>query len=154
MIREIRRGIRNLIYWAPIIWQDRNFDYVYLYRILRHKIKAMSDSIPDWYRVDNEEVQESMDLCVKILDDLLNDVHEQKAFDAHEEIFGKAKWEFSPSKEHPGYSELNITYPDAEDQEVADRALISFGQIAEMTNQLNKKLLFETISRYIDRWWD
>ncbi len=154
MLNKIRRGIRNLAYWAPVVWDDRNFDYNYLYRILRHKVKAMSDSIPDWYRVDNEEVKESMDLCVKLLDDLINDAHEQKAFESHEAIFGKSKWEFSPDPEHPGFTTLDITYPEAEDQEVAKKALLGFGRIAEMTNQLNKQLLFETLSRYIDRWWD
>lgn len=41
MLKQIRRGIKNLIDWFPIIWRDRDYDYGYLLYILQHKLKRM-----------------------------------------------------------------------------------------------------------------
>lgn len=38
IVRHILVGIRNLIYWFPVIWNDRNYDNIYISKILRHKL--------------------------------------------------------------------------------------------------------------------
>lgn len=40
---DIKNGVRNLIVWFPIIWKDRDYDYVFLLSILSHKTKLMGD---------------------------------------------------------------------------------------------------------------
>jgi len=37
-IKEYIRKIKNLIRWAPIIWRDRDWDYYFIYEILKHKL--------------------------------------------------------------------------------------------------------------------
>jgi hypothetical protein len=39
--RAVRRYIRNLIKWSPILWSDRDFDYAYLLIIINKKLKMM-----------------------------------------------------------------------------------------------------------------
>ena len=34
-------GIRNLIDWLPVIWRDRDWDWIFLIRILRLKLSRM-----------------------------------------------------------------------------------------------------------------
>jgi hypothetical protein len=43
--RNFKIGIKNLIYWFPIIWKDRNWDSHYTFEIMMHKIKAQSKYI-------------------------------------------------------------------------------------------------------------
>ena len=43
MLREIKHGIRNLIYWLPVIWKDRWWNDYYIYAILRHKLLNMAE---------------------------------------------------------------------------------------------------------------
>lgn len=38
-------GIKNLIVYFPIIWNDRNFDYYFIYKLLHHKLKLTRNSI-------------------------------------------------------------------------------------------------------------
>ena len=51
LYRYIKKSIGNLVYWFPIIWQDRDLD---LFVILRHKLDSMAkisdgeDSKEDW----------------------------------------------------------------------------------------------------------
>ena len=40
--RKIKLGIKNLIEWFPIIWEDRHWDDKYIFDILQHKIKLQS----------------------------------------------------------------------------------------------------------------
>jgi hypothetical protein len=37
-IKQLIGRIRNLIRWAPIIWKDRDWDYYFIYEILKHKL--------------------------------------------------------------------------------------------------------------------
>lgn len=38
---SIIESIKNIIKWFPIIWQDRNWDHSYFYRILHFKLNNM-----------------------------------------------------------------------------------------------------------------
>lgn len=38
-IKKKIRQIRNLIRWAPIIWNDADWDYYFVYEILKQKLK-------------------------------------------------------------------------------------------------------------------
>ncbi len=43
MIYRLRRGIRNLIRWFPIIWRDADWDWEFLARIMETKLRWMAD---------------------------------------------------------------------------------------------------------------
>ena len=42
-IKTIIRGIKNLWFWVPIIWHDRQYDESFLFRILGAKLKLMEN---------------------------------------------------------------------------------------------------------------
>ena len=150
-IRSISNGIRNLVYWLPVIWRDRPWDYVYLLRIMRHKVAQMSESTKDWLSVDAEEIKVEMDQVVGILTDLIETTHEDKAYAQHEAIFGKSRWEFKERAD--SLKELEITYPNTEDQELARRGLVAMYRMAEYARQVSLAALGRAMTR-IERWWD
>lgn len=50
LIRKFYIGIKNLIFWFPIIWRDRDWDYHYLLKVMSHKLHKMENfhrEIPD-----------------------------------------------------------------------------------------------------------
>lgn len=147
------QGLRSVWYWLPIIWRDRPWDYVYLLKIWKHKIEQMEAATPDWLHVNAEEIAEEMRQTIGLIDDLISDRAEMDAAKRHEEIFGKSKHEFVPVPDNPLLTEFKVTYPDADDQEMASRALIAFMRIAEMTRKITLAALGRSIQR-IDRWWD
>jgi hypothetical protein len=90
---------------------------------------------------------------IGLIDDLIGDRAEMDAAKRHEEIFGKSTHTFEPLPGNPKLIEFKVTYPDADDQEMASRALIAFMHIAEVTRRITLAALGRSVER-IDRWWD
>lgn len=151
--RSLKHGIRNLIYWGPVIWRDRNWDDYFMWVLFRHKFAAMAKDSRHWMSVEREERTDELLVMVKLCDDLIHNAHEKTAFRDHERIFGEAKWEFIPYSEDPDLAELKITYPDSESQEQATEALRAFSRMAQMA----RTITLEAVGRGLmlsERWWD
>ncbi len=152
-LRLLVRRIRNLIYWLPVIWRDEHWDQSYLYRIMGHKIAAMLEHTTGCVMGREDEVPEQYRQAVRLLSDLAEGRYEYDAFATHIKIFGASDWRSFPSEEHPEFDSVEITYPEAEDQELAKRALMSFGRMADLNNRIALDALGELI-KLSDRWWD
>lgn len=154
MIKRLRRGIRNLIYWFPVIWGDYHWDHFKLWEIIRHKLKAISTSTHTWITISADEKREELDKIIGLFDDLIDNKYEDELFALHKDIFGESRWEFIKSDEFgPEFSELKIDYPDAEDEELARRGVLTFGRLAELQNRIAINAIFDGMKRS-DRWWD
>ena len=67
-MKNILQGIKNLIAWFPTIWQDRDFDYVFLSRILKLKLERMLPVIENGYNVDAHKTAHKMKIVIELLD--------------------------------------------------------------------------------------
>jgi hypothetical protein len=73
-IRRFIRRTRNLIKWFPVIWQDENWDYYYIFEILKHKLTIMSKHIDEnGYHVSAKYDASRMRLCVKLIEKVQNE---------------------------------------------------------------------------------
>lgn len=149
----LKYGIKSTARWLPVIWADRDWDYFFFYKIMRHKIAGMHDASKTWIGVDREERTEELSDVLGLLDYLLEDTHEKKAHEEHEKIFGPSKWEFDPIDDSP-FCELHIVYPEANDQEQAKRALMAFLNMAGVARQATLDALARAISSRSEYWWD
>lgn len=147
-------GVQSTWFWFPVIWSDRHWDHAFLYRIMRHKIAGMHEASKDWMSVEREERTSELWDTIKLLDELLDDVHEDAAFREHEKLFGRSEWHFVPVPDDEKLSELITTYPKADDQEKAKEALISFMRMAALARQATLDALGRAIAYYSERWWD
>lgn len=75
MLYKLKRAIRNLRDWLPIILKDNHWDYRYLYDILYRKLELKEDffrsdksHISDWEQVANE-IKEVKDALRRLMDD-------------------------------------------------------------------------------------
>ena len=74
MFSEIKHGIRNLIYWLPVIWKDRWWDDHYIYAILRHKLLNMAHMFEKYgistvSKSDAEEMRYAAALLKRLMDE-------------------------------------------------------------------------------------
>ena len=67
-MRDIIQGIKNMIVWLPIIWNDRDFDYSYLLKIVRFKLKRMLPAIENGHYVGCEKDAKRMRVAIELLD--------------------------------------------------------------------------------------
>jgi hypothetical protein len=105
-------GIRNLIKWFPIIWNDRDFDRSYIMNILLFKMRNTRDFIRDFGYVEDterEKIVRTMTECI----DLLNRVHNE--FESYQEpelarfekVWGKSEFEFVPIEGSTSYKMID-----------------------------------------------
>ena len=72
MIHFIKRKwekILNIIRWLPIIWNDYDWDYAFIYDALRHKLDRTAAYLEKKKRFENYElVVRDIRICVKLID--------------------------------------------------------------------------------------
>lgn len=169
--KDFKTGVKNIVYWIPIIWKDRNWDYRYIYTILQHKLKAQSKYIGNrGNHVTAKRDAEIMMTCVRLIDKVGDEFYSSEQMDYH-----KDKHWFTPS-EKEGYSEWNSrTIEENFDDYFAKYPLIykrvmngegpfkldgndDKKRIAMNIGHINDKraqdLLFKIINENINKWWD
>lgn len=81
--------IRHIIGWIPVIWRDYDWDHVFLYIIMREKMRRMRLNhervrlIEDWEKVAGELRE-----CEDALGRLIEDDYDMERYRAHREKFG------------------------------------------------------------------
>ena len=82
-VRSLFASLRRLWAWLPIIWEDRDFDQAYLYRIMAFKLRRMQRVVgDDGYHVGSERDAKNIAICAHILERLASD---------DSEIFGRER---------------------------------------------------------------
>jgi len=166
-------GVKNLIYWFPIIWKDRNWDSHYIFEIMMHKIKAQSKYIGgrDIHTRAKRDA-EIMMTCVRLMKKVQDDFYSSEYFDYHktkhwfEDVPGKegySSWESRLLEEN--FDDFFKKYPliykrvlngegpfNRENRE-DDKQIIAMN-IGQINHNRANKLLFKLMEENIERWWD
>ncbi|HLO11095.1 MAG TPA: hypothetical protein VK190_02440 [Pseudoneobacillus sp.] len=94
MFRKIRHfyytivdGIKNIIYWLPVIWNDEEFDFCHFETIMLHKLKKMEKFFRSKYAwsVDCGKTADEIAYAISLLERIHADhylVDALKPFDA------------------------------------------------------------------------
>jgi len=170
--KHFKQGIKNLWYWFPIIWKDRNWDSSFIFTILSHKLKAQSAYIGDrGIHVSAERDAEIMMTCVRLIEKVDDEYYNMEYMDYH-----KTKHWFEPCEDKPGYSiwkskELEENFDDYFKKYPLIYKRVMNGEgvfklngtndkeriahnIAHINHDRARKLLFKIMEQHIERWWD
>ncbi len=171
--KYIKMGVKNLIYWFPIIWKDRNWDSHYIFEIMKHKLSSQADYIGrrDFHTRAQLDAKR-MRLCVKLMKLVQDEFYSHEYFDYH-----KTKHWFEDVPEKPGYSSwesrtleenfddyfkkypliykkvLNGKGPIDREGREDDKHLIAMS-IGHINHDRARKLLFKIMEENIEGWWD
>ena len=172
--KTFKTGVKNIVYWLPIIWKDRNWDHRYIYTILEHKLKAQSKYIGgrDWHEGAKRDA-EIMMTCARLINKVSDEFYSSEYTDYH-----KSKHWFTPSTKE-GYSDWNsrtlhedfdkyfAKYPlsykkvmngsgpfnlDGKDANDVKKSIAM--NIAYVNQERAHKLLFKILQENIEKWWD
>ena len=169
--KDFKRGIENLWYWLPVIWEDRNWDDSFIFTILSHKLKAQSTYIGGrGIHVSAERDAEIMMTCVRLIEKVKDEYYGMECMDYH-----KTKHWFEPADKE-GYStweskELEENFDDyfAKYPLIYKRVINGEGvfkldgtndkqriamNIAHINHDRARKLLFNLMEQNIEGWWD
>lgn len=74
-LRKSGRFVKRLGRWIPVLWNQEDWDYEYIYDLLIMKMKELKENMSKDYWHDQKEVQrgiKQIDICLKRLDMYLN----------------------------------------------------------------------------------
>ena len=79
-MRTWYKRIKNIIRWIPILWNDRDWDYYYIFEILKTKLKFQSKHFREYgYHESSERDAEQMELCIRLIDKVQNEYYLDEA---------------------------------------------------------------------------
>lgn len=168
----IKRGIKSIWYWLPIIWKDRHWDSHYIFEIMKHKLKAQSKYIGERdIHTRAKRDAEIMMTCVRLMEKVQDEFYSSEYMDYHQ----TKNW-FEPVADQPGYStwesrELEENFDDYFKKYplIYKRALAGEGiftpshdndkqriamNIGHINHDRARKLLFKIMEENISNWWD
>ena len=78
-VKEYIRKIKNLIRWAPIIWRDHDWDFHFIYEMLKHKLTFTEKFIREkGIHVFNTEDADGILKAVDLIDKVQNEYYLNK----------------------------------------------------------------------------
>lgn len=170
--RDFTNGIKNIIYWLPVIWKDRNWDSNYIFEVLAHKLKAQSKYIGDRdIHTRAKRDAEVMMTCVRLIDKVQEEFYVMEYME-----YEKTKHWFEDVPGNPGCSlwqsrQLEENFDDyfAKYPRIYNRVMNGDGwlkiedfndknriasNIAHINHQRASRLLFKIMEENIYGWWD
>ena len=173
--KNIKHGLKNLKYWVPVIWKDRNWDSNYIFTILSHKLKGQAKYIGDRdIHTRAKRDSEVMMTCTRLIELVKEEFYSSEYSDYH-----KTKHWFEPCEDKEGYStwesrileenfddyfkkypliykrvingEGPFKFDNVVDTENKQRIAMNIGHI---NHERARKLLFKIMEQHIERWWD
>lgn len=157
---EVLSGIKNIIKWFPIIWNDFDGDYDDIITILRFKLKNTADYLEKNSLSTNVKLSvNEIKLCIKLIDLLNGDEYKNEMYEYYQSntYFNK-----------DGYFRQDIIKNNLKDyikkyqnyyNKISDEHkkscddLLIANMIIWMREDRAFKLLFEIIGSKIQNWW-
>jgi hypothetical protein len=173
--KYFKQGVKNIWYWFPVIWKDRDWDGHYIFEILQHKLTAQAKYIGarDFHTRAQLDAKR-MRICVNLIKKIQEEDYTMEYMDYHKDRV----W-FTDVEERPGnslynseevwekYDEYFAKYPlvykrvmkgegvftlDGRDE--SDMKRIIAMNIAHLNHDRARKLLFKIMEENIEGWWD
>lgn len=78
---DIKYGIKSLLFYFPVIWKDRSWDYVFMLMLEQHKLKQMLEHHEKYRTFEEvENVIRDLKLCIELLDIVIEDDFRSKKY--------------------------------------------------------------------------
>jgi hypothetical protein len=147
-------NIKRLLYWIPIIWKDRDWDYYHLFNITYHKLDRMeNDKGYSRYLVRGNRYKRQIAHC-KLLLKLIKDFDHFKD-DEIDEKYGKAEFSFIETND-PNLTEMKVTRVKLTDDNMEQ--YIKDLQDNMLKNEQDYNKLFDRLAKHMKKyhrnWWN
>lgn len=153
----IKIGITNLFVWFPVIWNDRQWDYIYILRMLHKKLSMMEKFIrEDGIHVKNKRDAHKIKVCVLLLERMIEDVYHDHAYENHYKKWGDPHIKFLEC-EYEDCHEIKFEYKNVKTEEDEKQKFKEFRRCMKHERYLTQQdldLLFKMMNKHITSWWD
>jgi len=149
--------IKRLLRWLPIIWNDQDWDYGFLYVILRHKLSMMAEFFAsDLPHLEGaREVEDQLNYCIHLIDRITTYNYYEEYDREHKEMWGEKHMDFVDIDDD--LCEVVMRYErdlTDEEYEIAEEMARINSVRAVNDKERDRNKLFQFISDHIEGWWD
>ncbi|MGV6935895.1 hypothetical protein ACWA2B_10310 [Paenibacillus sp. CMM36] len=132
IFRGIRDGVSNLVKWFPVIWNDRDFDQAYLYKIVHKKLESMEEFFESKYTfsVEAPQVAKEIQEVREMMGRVITDEHHCLVDINTEEFMSVKSGRFEVDRENPRYIKW-MTETDKAEKRTTEDLWNSFRIIGE-----------------------
>lgn len=72
-LRKFGRFIKRLFRWIPVLWRQEDWDYAYMYAVLKLKMQEIQKCLKeDDLHVDAPKYVRQIEICLKYMDRFIN----------------------------------------------------------------------------------
>jgi len=156
--RSIKYGIENLIKWFPVIWQDRDWDHWFIYKIFQFKLQQVEKLQRKYGNSTNsKKYAYQIKVAVLLLNRLIKDEYLENVLKPHEKKWGESEMIFTPIKGNEEYTTLDFKVEKAnteEEKEQEHKERMILYKHSDYLKQQDLDILFKHMRKYIEGWWD
>lgn len=166
-IRYFLTGCRNLIKWAPTIYNDRGWDGDYILKILQKKIEFQREYLVNanrYVRIDLDN--RDMTIVLNLLERVMDDFYQMECIDYWDSdiVFNEVpdnpnvkSIEFNVKSER--YDEFLLKYPSSVRAVIKENGVQEDKKtlcllVSHYNHKKANKLLFRILQERLGYWWD
>lgn len=139
LLSKVKTPIRNIKAWYPILKEDQQWDYIYLYEVIKHKLELMEDlQRTKGNSVDAEVYADEMREVIDVLSRLIEDDYMPEE---SKEYFKSITFDNMINKSKP------LTKEEEEEHSKWYRQ-------EEASKRKDMEFVFNTLRDKSERWWD
>ena len=161
----IRNGIVNMWQWRHIIWNDRDYDYAFIYDVLEFKLRKQMRYMKKRDRfVSTARSVEKMELACELIQRVRNDYYVDESFDYYnfefdfvpidDELDGKKLYEWKYTLLWEKYDDYLALYPRKAKQYADLDKDKAAHKIAMGNHKQAQRILFKLLDQNINDFWD
>lgn len=145
---NVKNGLRNLWKWRSVVWNDRPWDYVYIFKALRFKLDETQRCIDGTFVGADEEAAKIRSL-IDAIDRILEDDYVKEEYDEMDRKYGKLEMIFNND------NSLTMTRENLkeEDKETERKETLALAELEAERRQQDINFVFDTMKNDIQRWW-
>jgi hypothetical protein len=145
---NVKNGLRNLWKWRSVVWNDRPWDYVYIFKALRFKLDETQRCIDGTF-VGAEEEAAKIRSLIEAIDRILEDDYVKEEYEEMDRKYGKLEMIFNDD------NTLTTTRENLkeEDKETERQETLALAELEAKRRQQDINFVFDTMKNDIQRWW-
>jgi hypothetical protein len=155
--RNIRTGIKNIVRWFPIIWTDRQWDFVYFLKIIKFKLEQMIRFYEtEAHQIKAEKHVDKMKTCINIIDRIIDDNYHDVVFKNYYEKWGQTEIKFIKD-EGTNRNRVEVIHSKVITQQDRIKSLDEYRKLTDKEEYMVKQdisLLFRLFTKHLRSWWD
>lgn len=156
-VRNFFRWIVRVCQYAVFLWNDRDYDYFYIYRLLGYKLKRIRSEMENCKYMDKDTAIPQIKYVEELLEQVKNDEFDKDLYEEHDKKWGKMSMEHKEvivdgQKYYEVFfnREKAITKQEKE-QEREELLKIMVESDRRRTECVNK--IFDEIKKNVYNWW-